>query len=70
MYEVKQLEEVVLFSVGLLADPTPLADHVYQVRHKRLVKLLREGELNEENEEKLTKLGKNIDDFNFFESLL
>ena len=69
MYEVKQLEEVVLFSVGLMSDPTPLTDHVYQVRHKRLVKLLREGELDEENEEKLTKLGKNIDDFSFFESL-
>ena len=69
MYEVKQLEEVVLFSIGLMSDPTPLADHVYQVRHNRLLKLLREGKLDEENEEKLTKLGKNIDDFSFFESL-
>ena len=69
MYEVKQLEEVVLFSVGLMSDPTPLVDHVYQVRHKRLVKLLREGEPDEEKEEKLTKRGKNINDFSFFDSL-
>ena len=69
MYEVKQLEEVVMFSVGLMSDPTPFIDHVYQVRHNRLLKFLRAGELDDENEEKLTKLGKNIDDFNFFESL-
>ena len=69
MYEVKQLEEVVMFSVGLMFDPTPLTDHVYQVRHNRLLKLLRAGELDDENEQKLTKLGKDIDDFSFFESL-
>ena len=69
MYEVKQLEEVVLFSVGLMSDPTPLVDHVYQVRRNRLLKLLRKGELDEDNEEMIIRMGKNIHDFSLFESI-
>ena len=65
----KKLREVVLFSVGLMSDPTPLVDHVYQVRHNRLLKILRTGEFDEDNEEKLIRMGKNIDDFSLFKSL-
>ena len=66
---MKRLEEVVLLTVGLMADPTPLIDHVYELWIQRHLKLTRYGQIDDDNEEKLRRLGKNINDIRFFQSL-
>ena len=69
MYEVKRLEELVLFTVGLMDDPTPLVDHVFELEIDRVLNMLRYGRDVEEDEEKLRRLGKTVNDMNFFKSL-
>ena len=72
MYEVKRLEEVVIFTVGFMADPTPLIDHVYQAYIKRIPKVLRIGAFSPadcDEEERLQRFGKNVYGMRIFESL-
>ena len=66
---MKRLEEVVLLTVGLMVDPTPLIDHVYKLRIARHLKLTRYGQVEYGDEEKLRRLGKNVNDVRFFQSL-
>ena len=62
MYEIKRLEEVVLFTVGLMADSTPLVDHVYQTYIKRIQRAGKLGYADTDDEERLESLGKDIYD--------
>ena len=66
---MKRLEEVVLLTVGLMADPTSLVDHVYELWIERHLKLTRYGQIDDDDEEKLRRLGKNVNDVRFFQSL-
>ena len=68
LYEVKRLEEVVLFTVGLMSDPTPLVDHVYELYSNRMTKLLRSGHVDDDIEDKLKRMGKDINDISVLES--
>ena len=73
MYAIKRLEEVVLFTVGLMADPTPLVDHVYQAYIKRIPEFLRRSTFRltdtDDEEERLQSLGKSIYGMRIFQSL-
>ena len=55
--------------MGLIADPTPLIDHVYELWIERHLKLTRYGQAEYDNEEKLRRLGKNVQHVRFFQSL-
>ena len=68
LYEVKRLEEVVLFTVGLMSDPTPLVDHVYELYGDRMATLMRGGQVDDDIEDKLKRLGKDINDISILDS--
>ena len=69
LYEIKRLEEVVLFTVGLMDDPTALVDHVYQMYIKRIQRAGILGHVDTDEEEKLVSLGKDINDMHLYQSL-
>ena len=52
-----------------MADPTPLIDHVYDLWIERHLRLTRYGQVEYDNEEKLRRLGKNVKQVRFFQSL-
>ena len=52
-----------------MADPTSLVDHVCELWIERHLKLTRYGQMDDDNEEKLRRLGKNANDMRFFQSL-
>ena len=52
-----------------MADPTPLIDHVYKLWIERHLNVTRYGQINDNDQEKLSRLGKNINDIRFFQSL-
>ena len=69
LFEVKRQEEVVLFTVGLMQNPSTLVDHVYHTYMERISKILKTGEIDDDNEGRLQNFGKDINDIRFFESL-
>ena len=72
LYAIQRLEEVVFFTVGLMADPTPLVDHVYQAYIKRIPEFLRRSTFRPvytDEEERLQSLGKSIYGMRIFQSL-
>ena len=72
MYAIKRLEEVVLFTVGLMADSAALVDHVYQAYIKRIPEFLKRSTfrpVDTDEEERLQRLGKSIYGMRIFQSL-
>ena len=69
LYEVKRLEEVVLFTVGLMANPKPLVNHVYELWNERLRVILRSQELDSKAKENLKRSGRDINKLSLLSSL-
>ena len=64
-------EEVVVFTVGLLADPSGLIDYVYNMFNRFNLKYIRDWNLplHEQTEKRLNDLGKTTINFDFFQLL-
>ena len=64
-------EEVIEFTVGLMADPSPLIDYVYTTFNEFNLKYIREWaiSLHEQTEKKLNVLGKTTINLDFFQLL-
>ena len=69
LYEVKRLEEVVLFTVGLMSDPSPLLNHVYELWNERLSQILRGEEPDTKAKESLKRSGRDINKLSLLSSL-
>ena len=69
LYEVKRLEEVVLFTVGLMANPKPLVNHVYELWNERLRAILRSQEPDTNAKENLKRSGRDINKLSLLSSL-
>ena len=69
LYEVKRLEEVVLFTVGLMANPKPLVNHVYELWNERLRAILRSQEPDTNAKENLKRSGRDINKLGLLSSL-
>ena len=65
---MKRLEEVLSFAVGLMADPTPLVNHVYLLYHE-MTNMSLSGKHDSDIQEKLKRLGKNINNIDVYETL-
>ena len=66
---MKRLEEVLLFTVGPMADPTLLVNHVYQLYYNRMTIMSLTGRHDSDVEEKLKKEGKNVNNIEVYETL-
>ena len=69
--QIKIQEEVIGFTCGLMKDPTPLVDHVYETYVDMLCNAIsRSGfQRSIERESRLQALGKNFGDTNLFNTL-
>ena len=61
--------EVLMFCSGLMKDPRPLVEHVYQMYIERQLNVTRTGEKDEEAERQLEAQGKSDRDSSLFRSL-
>ena len=68
LYEAKRLEEVVLFTVGLMTDPSAVVNYVYQLHYDRMTKMLLIGKHDTDIEGKLKREGKNINNIEVYET--
>ena len=66
---MKRLEEVLLFTTGLMTDPTPLVNHVYQLYYDRMTKMSLAGRYDSDIADKLKREGKYINNIKVYETL-
>ena len=70
-YTIVRYEEVIVFTCGLMKDPTPLIDYVYNMFNEFNLKYVKywKIQLHEETEKNLNLLEKTTINFDFFQSL-
>ena len=70
-YTIMRYEEVIVFTVGLMKDPSPLIDYVYNMFNEFNLRYVKDANipLHEETEKNLNLLGKTTINFDFFQCL-
>ena len=68
-WDCVRYSEVIVFSAGLMQDPRPLIQHMYEMYIERRQNVNRTGETDEQAERQLEAQGKRYTDVSLFESL-
>ena len=69
-WDCVRYSEVIVFSVGLMQDPRPLIQHVYEMYIEREQNMIRTGEMDKEARRQLEAQGKRAADVSLFESVI